>query len=61
MPPVKAALNYLVVCVVVIAVVWASLAVAGISLNFDFVEQYRIRIWDGFCMTVGISAGFAGG
>ena len=54
-PPVKAALNYLVVCVVVIAVVWASLAVAGISLNFDFVEQYRIRIWDGFCMTVGIS------
>ena len=55
-PPAKAALNYLAVCVVVIAVVWASLAAAGISLNFDFVAQYRMRIWDGFCMTVGISA-----
>lgn len=43
-------------CVAVIAVVWASLAAAGISLNFDFVAQYRVRIWDGFCMTVGISA-----
>ena len=53
--PAKAALNYLAVCVVVIAVVWASLAAAGISLNFDFVAQYRMRIWDGFCMTVGIS------
>lgn len=40
----------------VIAVVWTSLAAAGISLNFDFVAQYRVRIWDGFCMTVGISA-----
>lgn len=55
-PPAKAALNYLAVCVVVIAVVWTSLAAAGISLNFDFVAQYRVRIWDGFCMTVGISA-----
>ena len=54
--PAKAALNYLAVCVAVIAVVWASLAAAGISLNFDFVAQYRARIWDGFCMTVGISA-----
>lgn len=54
--PAKAALNYLAVCVVVIAVVWASLAAADISLNFDFVAQYRVRIWDGFCMTVGISA-----
>lgn len=52
----KAALNYLLVCCAVVAVVWASLAMAGISLNFDFVAQYRVRIWDGFCMTVGISA-----
>lgn len=54
--PLKIAFNYLAVCIVVVAVVWASLALAGISLNFDFVEQYRVRIWDGFCMTVGISA-----
>lgn len=54
--PLKAALNYLLVCCVVICVVWASLALAGITLNFDFVEQYRIRIWNGFCMTIEISA-----
>lgn len=54
--PLKIAFNYLAVCIVVVAVVWVSLALAGISLNFDFVEQYRVRIWDGFCMTVGISA-----
>ena len=55
-PAGKAALNYLAVCVAVVAVVWASLAAAGIALNFDFIAQYRVRIWDGFCMTVGISA-----
>ncbi len=54
--PAKAVFNYLAVCVVVVVVIWASLAMAGITLNFDFVEQYRIRIWDGFCMTVAISA-----
>ncbi|MCI8305665.1 amino acid ABC transporter permease [Adlercreutzia muris] len=54
--PAKAALNYLAVCVVVVAVVWTSLAAAGIALNFDFITQYRVRLWDGFCMTVGISA-----
>lgn len=52
----KMALNYLVVCCLVICVVWASLAIAGITLNFDFIEQYRTRIWSGFCMTVSISA-----
>lgn len=53
---VKAAANYLLVCVATIAVVWASMAAAGITLNFDFVSQYRVRLWDGFCMTVVISA-----
>ena len=55
-PAAKAVLNYLAVCVTVVAVVWASLAAAGIALNFDFIAQYRVRLWDGFCMTVGISA-----
>lgn len=52
----KAAFNYVLVCVIVVVGVWVSLALAGITLNFDFVDQYRVRIWDGFCMTVGISA-----
>lgn len=51
----KAALNYLLVVVLVVAALGASLAAAGITLNFDFVEQYRIRITDGFVLTVEIS------
>ena len=48
--------NYFVVVVVaVVAVVGVSLSMVGIALNFDFVVQYRARIWDGFCLTVFIS------
>lgn len=54
--PWKAAINYLIICCVVVFVVWASMAAAGVALNFDFVAQYRIRIWNGFCLTIGISA-----
>ena len=53
--PWKRALNYFVVVVAVVAVVGVSLSMAGIALNFDFVVQYRVRIWDGFCLTVFIS------
>lgn len=55
-PAAKAVLNYLIVCVVLVALFWASLAMAGIALNFDFVWQFRQRIWDGFVLTVGLSA-----
>lgn len=55
-PPLQAAANYLLVCAAVIALFWVSLAMAGITLNFDFVDQYRTRILDGFLMTLGISA-----
>ena len=53
----KAALNYLIVCAALIAFFWSCLVMAGITLNFDFVLQYRQRIIDGFVLTVGISAG----
>lgn len=49
-------LNYLLVCTLVTALFAVSLSAAGISLNFDFVGQYRTRIWDGFLMTLAISA-----
>lgn len=54
-PPAKKAVNYLLVCIVVVAVVAASLSAAGIALNFDFVGQYKTRIVDGFLMTVWLS------
>lgn len=55
-PPVKAAVNYALVCVAAIALFWASLVMAGITLNFDFVAQYGQRLWSGFLMTVEMSA-----
>ena len=55
-PPAKAVLNYLIVAVVMVALFWVSLGMAGIALDFDFVWQYRQRIWDGFVLTVGLSA-----
>lgn len=55
-PPLRKALNYLLVCVAVVGVVGASLAASGIALSFDFVAQYRVRIADGFLMTVWLSA-----
>lgn len=53
--PLKAVLNYLLVCIAVVAVMGTSLAMAGISLNFDFAVQYQKRIADGFLLTVEIS------
>ena len=50
--PLKKAVNYLLVCVAVILVVGCSLGAVGITLNFDFVGQYRLRIFDGFMLTV---------
>ena len=53
--PLKKAVNYLLVCVAVILVVGCSLGAVGITLNFDFVGQYRLRIFDGFMLTVWLS------
>lgn len=49
------AFNYVLVCAVVVVITGASLTAAGITLSFDFVVQYRQRIWDGFLMTVWLS------
>ena len=54
-PAAKAAFNYLLVSVVLICVFWFSLAGAGVSLNFDFVSEYRIRLWHGFLLTIEIT------
>jgi polar amino acid transport system permease protein len=54
-PPLRAALNYLAVCVVVILVFWASLTIIDVRLDFGFVARYATRITDGFVLTVLIS------
>jgi len=53
--PVRAAVNYLLVCVCVILVFWASLTAINISFDFGFVATYRKRIADGFLLTVEIA------
>ena len=55
-PAPKAVLNYLIVVIVVVALFWVSLAMAGIALDFSFVWEFRQRIWDGFLLTVELSA-----
>lgn len=54
--PAAAAFNYLLVCIVVLAGVWASLTAVGVQLDFSFIGQFRQRIADGFLLTVEISA-----
>lgn len=55
--PVQAAFNYLVVCLLIIGFFWVSLMQVGVALDFGFVGQYRVRIFDGLLLTLQISAG----
>jgi polar amino acid transport system permease protein len=54
--PLKMAFNYLLVCIVVVLVFWASLSAIDVSFDFGFVTQFRKRIADGFALTLAISA-----
>ena len=54
--PLQAAINYLLVCLLVIALFWVSLAMLGYTFDFSFVSQYRMRIAQGFLLTIEISA-----
>ncbi len=54
-PLLKAAANYLLVCIVVLGLLWLSISMAGIALDFSFVEQYWRRILSGFELTLIIS------
>lgn len=51
-----AVLNFFLVLVLFVAVFWLSLEAVNIRMDFGFLGQFRLRIWDGFWMTVGISA-----
>lgn len=51
----RAACNYLLVCLALLAFAWASLVAVGVALDFSFALQYQQRIWDGFVLTVALS------
>jgi len=52
----QAAVNILLVSVLLIAVVWFALSRIGVVFDFSFLPFYRIRLIDGFLMTVYLSA-----
>ena len=54
-PLVKAVCNYALVCLGVIAAVWAALVAIDVQLDFGFVDQYGQRIAAGFALTLHIS------
>jgi len=55
-PPLKMAFNGMLVCAGLVAVFWWSLARVGVTFDFVFLSNFRIRLWDGFLMTVAIGA-----
>lgn len=51
-----ALLNIFLVMGLFVAVFWLSLDAIHVHLEFGFLGQFRLRIWEGFWVTVGISA-----
>ena len=54
--PLKAAFNILLVCVCVICLFWFILSRINYAFDFSFLPELRGRLWDGFLMTVCLSA-----
>ena len=50
-----ALLNVLLVTALWVALFWISLRTIRIRLDFTFLSQFRIRLWNGFLMTLGLS------
>ncbi len=53
--PLKAAFNFIIVIIVILAFFWFALSRIGVKLDFEFVSDYSPRIIDGFLMTVYLS------
>lgn len=49
-------LNFLLVMGLFVAVFWLSLGAINVHLEFGFLGRFWLRIWDGFWMTIEISA-----
>jgi len=54
--PLKAAFNMLLACICLICLFWFILARVGYTFDFSFLPAIRGRLWDGFVMTVALSA-----
>ena len=53
--PAAAALNLLLVCGLLTAIFWLSLAAINVAFDFSFVVTFRTRLWRGFIVTLELS------
>lgn len=53
----KVALNLLIMAVCITGIIWFALDRIGYTFGISFLYDFRIRIWRGFLMTLGLSAG----
>lgn len=53
--PIKAAVNVLLLSAIAIGAFWFSLSQIGVSLDFSFLENFRVNIAKGFLMTLCLS------
>jgi len=54
-PPLKGALNYLLVCIIIIVAFWIALSTLNLKFDFGFIATYNTRIIDGFILTIQLS------
>lgn len=52
----RISMNFLLAAGVLVAFFWFSLYLVGVELNFQFIVDFRVRIWKGFLLTLGLSA-----
>lgn len=54
-PPAKAAVSLVIAAALIVGFLWLSLSRIDYRPDFSFLPEFKIRIWDGFWLTVAVS------
>ncbi len=54
-PPAKAAVSLVIAAALIVGFFWLSLSRLDYRPDFSFLPEFKIRIWDGFWLTVAVS------
>lgn len=54
-PPAKAAVSLVIAATLIVGFFWLSLSRIDYRPDFSFLPEFKIRIWDGFWLTVAVS------
>ncbi|WP_337560135.1 amino acid ABC transporter permease [Duodenibacillus massiliensis] len=54
-PPAKAAVSLVIAAALIVGFFWLSLSRIDYRPDFSFLPEFKIRIWDGFWLTVAVS------